>query len=363
MAKRDYYEVLGISKTANKPEIKKAYRKLAKELHPDRNKAADAEQKFKEVQEAYDVLGDDQKRDAYDKYGFAGTQGFGGSGGMGGFGGFNGFEGADFGDLGNIFGSLFGGSFGGFGRAAANGGRSRGGDIEATIQVDFSEAVFGAEKQVNYKRKIACHECGGSGAEGGKKQTCTQCGGRGQVAQVQQTIFGTMQTVTTCPKCRGAGEVAEQECKHCHGGGLEDTKEDFNLKIPAGIPDGVTLRFSGRGNAGAKGGAPGDLYITVEVAPHARLERRGDDIYLDQEIDVVTATLGGEIKIPTVHGEVTMKVPAGTQPEKVLRLSGKGGPRFRGNGNGDQYVRIQVRVPEKLSRQERDIWQQLRGEG
>lgn len=351
---RDYYEVLGVSKSASKDEIKKSYRKLAKELHPDRNKAADAEAKFKEVQQAYDVLSDPQKRDAYDKYGFAGSQAFNGGGGMGGFA-------ADVGDLGDLFGSFFGGNFGGFdfGGGMRSGSR-RGADIEATLQVEFNEGVFGAEKNISYKRKVKCDLCAGSGAKDGKKQTCHECGGRGQVARTQQTIFGTMQTITTCPTCGGTGQEIVDKCTKCKGEGRVDHNEDFKLKIPAGIPDGVTLRFAGQGHAGQHGGAPGDLYITIEVAAHPRLERRGNDIYLDQEIDVVTATLGGEVEIPTVHGQVTMKIPEGTQPGKVLRLSGKAGPKFKGHGNGDQYVRIQVKIPEKLSREERGKWEQLR---
>lgn len=362
MSKRDYYEVLGISKSASKDEIKKAYRKQAKELHPDRNKAADAEEKFKELQEAYDVLSDEQKREAYDKYGFAGTQGFGG-GGMGGFGG--GFQDVDLGDLGNIFGSFFGNNFGGFGFGGMGGqqnGRTRGADIEAGLQVEFLEAVFGVEKVIQYSRKIECKTCSGTGAKNGKRKTCPQCNGRGQVARVQQTIFGTVQTVSPCPECNGVGEVIEEKCETCHGEGRTSQNDELKLKIPPGIPDGVTLKFAGKGNAGKNGGGFGDLYITVEVVPDAKLERRGDDIYLDQEIDVVTAVLGGELKIPTVHGEVTMKIPEGTQPEKVLRLSGKGGPKFKGGGNGDQYVRIRVKVPEKLSKEDRARWEGLRSD-
>jgi len=358
MSKRDYYEVLGLSKGATKQEIKKSYRTLAKSLHPDRNKAADAEEKFKEVQEAYEVLSDDNKRDAYDKYGFAGTQGFGGAGS--GFGGFTDF--GDLGDLSDLFGSFFGGSFGGFdfGNRTQRGNGLRGGDIELSLSLDFHTAIFGGEQTLKYKRLVACSECNGTGAQNGEMTTCDECEGKGQVVSVRRTIIGAMQTVTTCPKCHGTGKVAKVKCGKCAGEGREDGVEEFKINIPPGIPDNVTLKFSGRGHAGKSGGAPGDLFISIEVQSDERLERRGDDIYLDLEVDVVTATLGGEVEIPTVNGQVTIKIPSGTQPEKVLKLSGKGGPRFKGRGNGDQYVRILVKVPERLSREQKRLWEELK---
>ncbi len=362
MNKRDYYEVLGLAKGASKDEIKKAYRKQAKELHPDRNKAPNAEEQFKELQEAYEVLSDDQKREAYNQYGFAGTQGFGGAGG-GDYSGFGGFQNADFGDLGDIFGSLFGGSFGGFGNVSGQASaRSamRGADIEATIKIDFMEAVFGADKEVSYRRKVECDRCHGSGAEDGKKETCHTCNGTGQVVNMQRTILGNIRTASVCPTCGGTGQEIKEKCHKCEGEGRVTVEDKFKLSIPPGIPDEVTLRFSGRGHAGKNNGGAGDLFITVEVKTHPRLERRGDDIYLDQEIDAVTATLGGEVTVPTVHGDVNMKIPVGTQPEKVLRLSGKGGPKFKGKGNGDQYVRVMVKIPEKLNAQQKRKWEELR---
>lgn len=363
--KRDYYQVLGVSKSASKDEIKKAYRKLAKEYHPDRNKAADAEAKFKEVQEAYDILSDQQKRQAYDQYGFAGTQAFGGSGGSP-FGNFQGFQQGDLGGFEDILGNLFGSSFGGFdfggmgGRAQTRRSNNRGSDLEFVLKVEFQEAVFGVEKTFDYDRHVKCDVCKGSGAKDNKKKTCPTCSGKGQVTQVQNTFFGRMQVVAPCPECHGEGEVIAEKCPNCKGSGVLQKRDTFKIKVPAGIPDGVTLKFTEKGNAGERGGAYGDLYITIEVKADPKLERRGDDIYMDQEIDVVTAVLGGEIEVPTVHGKVLMKVPAGTQSEKVLRLKEKGGPKFRGNGNGDQYVKLIVNIPEKLTKEQKKLWENLR---
>lgn len=361
MAKRDYYEVLGVSKSASKDEVKKAYRKLAKEYHPDRNKDAGAEEKFKEVQEAYEVLSDESKRDAYDKYGFAGTQAFdGGLGGLGGLGGVEGFDFGNLGDLSDLFGSFFGSNFSGFGGQGGRGGNNRGEDIEVNLKVTFSEAIFGADKEFTYSRLNSCETCNGSGAKNGKVKTCTKCGGRGKVAQVRQTMFGAIQTVTVCPTCDGTGQEIEEKCTTCGGAGRTKQQDKLSLKIPAGIPDGVTLRFAGKGNAGQRSGVAGDLFVSIEVESHPRLERRGDDIYLEENIDVVTAVLGGEISVPTVHGDIKIKVPAGSHTGQVMRLSGKGGPKFRGKGNADQYVRINVEIPKKLTRDQQKLWEELR---
>jgi molecular chaperone DnaJ len=364
MSKRDYYEVLGVSKSASKDEIKKAYRKLAKEYHPDKNKSEGAESKFREVQEAYDVLSDEQKKTAYDQYGFAGTQAFG-SGGSGGFG--NGSFSSDFGDLEDVLGNFFGGGLGGFDFGGLGGTRrstgrqtSRGSDLEFILQIEFKEAVFGAEKEVSYNRKIKCDVCSGSGAKDNKKKTCATCGGRGQVKRMQNTFFGNMQVVTNCPECGGTGEIISEKCSKCKGSGTLDIKDKFNVKIPAGIPDSVTLKFNGKGDAGERGGSSGDLYLTIEVKSDPVLERRGDDIYMDKQIDVVTAVLGGEVTVPTVHGEVVMKVPSGTQSGKVLRLKEKGGPKFKGNGKGDQYVKLVVNIPEKLNKEQKALWEKLK---
>lgn len=356
MAKRDYYEVLGLSKGASDKDIKKAYRTLAKQYHPDRNREAGAEEKFKEIQEAYEVLSDEQKKQAYDQYGFAGTQAFGGMGGMGqsGFGG-------DMGGFEDLLQGFFGGSFGGFSNSGFSNSQrnSTGEDLEVVIKIQFLEAVFGTEKDIKYSRLESCDDCDGTGSQDSKKKTCDNCGGSGKEARVQRTFLGAMQVVTTCSVCHGTGQIIENPCKKCSGKSVVKSENTFNMKIPAGIPDGVTLRFTEKGNAGKFSSGYGDLYVTLEVEPHAELERRGNDIYVDKHIDVVTAVLGGEVEVPSVHGNVKMKVPAGTQSEKILKLSGKGGPRFRSSGNGDQYVRLIVKIPEKLTKEQRSAWENL----
>lgn len=359
MSKRDYYEVLGVSKNASKEEIKKSYRTMVKKFHPDRNKESDAESKFKEVQEAYEILSDDQKRNAYDQYGFAGTQAFGGAGG--GFSGFEGFQGGLGGGFEDLLGSFFGSSFGGFGNAREQSEREqRGADLEFSVQIEFLEGVFGVNKVLNYKRDVKCNTCNGSGAKNGKRKQCTTCEGRGKVVQIQNTLLGRMQIVNTCPTCNGSGDIIEEKCTSCRGSGLVTEKQEFNLKIPAGIPDGVTLRFTGLGNFGRNGGSAGDLYATIEITPHKVLEKRGDDIYMDKEVDIVTAVLGGEVEVPTVNGDVYINIPAGTQSEQVLRLKEKGGPKFKGKGNGDQFVKIILKVPQKINSKQRQLWEQLR---
>lgn len=358
MTKRDYYEILGIDKTSSKAEIKKAYRNLAKKYHPDRNKEPDAEEKFKEVQEAYEILTDDGKRSAYDQYGHAGTDGFSGfnSGGFSDFGDFSGFGGMN-----DIFEQFFGSGFGGFSTGGSRGnGAVRGADIESGIKISFEEAVFGTSKKVRYKRKDLCDKCEGNGAKNGTAiKTCETCGGRGQVITVQNTFLGKIQTTAVCPTCHGSGKEIKEKCEKCDGQGRIERSEDFEMKIPPGIPDGVTLRFKDRGNAGQRGGNFGDLFVSIEVTPHDRLERRGDDIYMDEEIDVITAVLGGEITVPTVHGDEVIKIPNGSEHDKIIKLTGKGGPKFRGNGNGDQYVRLKIKIPKKLSKEQKDLWKKL----
>ncbi|MBN2016417.1 molecular chaperone DnaJ [Candidatus Dojkabacteria bacterium] len=359
--KRDYYEVLGVSKDASKQEIKKAYRQLAKKYHPDVNKASDAEEKFKEVQEAYDVLNDDQKRAAYDQYGHAGTSGFGT--GFEGFQGSSDFSGADFSgfgdfaDIGSIFDSFFGGAFG---RERRTQRSTRGSDIQVKLILDFEEAVFGKEEKVKYRRQAQCKDCNGSGAKGGTSmETCKQCNGQGRVTRVQRSFIGTIQTTSVCPACQGKGQVIKEKCQSCDGHGHITKEETVKLKIPQGTPDGLILRFRQKGNAGINGGDYGDLYVQIEVKPHKFFERRGDDIYLEREIDVVTAVLGGEIKVPTLHGDVNIKVKAGTQPGTILRLSGKGAPKLRGSGNGNEYIQLKIVVPKRLTKEQRKLWEDL----
>lgn len=359
MNKRDYYEILGISKNASEKEIKSAYRKLAKKYHPDRNKETGAESKFKEVQEAYEVLSDDRKKAAYDQYGHAGTQSFGG--GQGGFNGnFNGFDFGDMGSINDIFEQFFGGSFGGFSPSGRGSRPVRGEDLELNIRIDFKEAIFGTEKSFEYKRRVVCSKCKGSGAKDDTSlKTCSTCNGQGRVAQVQRTFLGNFQTVTTCPECHGQGKIIKELCPACQGSGVNDKVEDFSIKIPQGIPDGVTLRFKDKGNSGRKGGGYGDLFVNIEVKTHDKLERKGDDIFTTLNIDVSDAVLGGTKDVETVHGKEELQIPAGTQPEAVLKMSGRGGPKFRGNGNGDQYVRIIIDIPKKLTKEQKELWSKL----
>ena len=387
-AKPDYYDILGVSKDASASEIKSAYRKQALEWHPDKhsdNKDA-AEKRFKEVNEAYQILSDGQKRKAYDQFGHnAFTPGGMPGSGAGGFGGFNQgqspfgtwrvytsgdgggtpFSGFDFGGgTGGARGSGGAGSSGGRGARGfnrENTGATRGSDLEVRLKIPFLDAVFGTETTIRYKKQSTCDKCGGTGAKDpSNKKTCPTCKGSGQVVRVQQAfLFGSIRTAAVCPECHGEGEVITKKCVKCKGEGRLETTEEFTLKVPPGIPDGVTLRFRDRGNAGRKGGNFGDLFIAIEVEPDENFERRGNDIYSDIVIDVVTATLGGTVTIPTVHGDLGLKIPAGTQPGKVFKLGDKGGPKFQGHGNGDQYVRVQVKIPEKLSNSEKQAWQEL----
>lgn len=358
MDKRDYYEVLGVNNSSSKAEIKKAYRKLAKEYHPDRNKAADAEKKFKEIQEAYEVLSDEQKKSAYDQFGHAGTQGFGGAGG-GGFGGFQ-----DFGNLNDIFEQFFGGGFGGASqgfRTRSTPSAIRGSDLQVSIRISFLDAIFGIEKTIRYERMESCDKCDGKGAESSSDiKTCETCKGQGRVIRVQKAfLLGNIQTAAECPTCHGDGKIISKKCAKCKGEARVTTKQDFTLKIPPGIPDGVSLRFRDKGNAGKKGGPTGDLYINIEIEPHDRFERSGDDIYVESSISPSSATLGDEISVPTVHGDVKLKIKPGTQPGAVIKLSDKGGPKFRGKGRGDQYVKIKIDIPIKPSKDVKKLWEKL----
>ena len=346
-SKRDYYDILGLSRNASPEEIKSSFRRLARQYHPDVNKSADAEEKFKEINEAYAVLADPQKRAAYDRYGHAGLDGLGGM--------------PDFSnvDLGEIFEELFGFGFGRRSRQARNMPR-RGGDLQYNLTLDFEEAVFGVERQIEFTRDEICNRCNGSGAEPGTtKTTCPTCDGRGEVRQNRQTFFGNMVQVITCPNCRGSGEFIGDPCKTCNGRGLERKTVKRKVDIPAGVDSGTQVRLGGEGQPGSNGGPQGDLYIALNVRPHKYFHRRDYDILLDLDINVAQATLGGNVEVPTVDGSAELSIPTGVQPGKVLRMRGKGVPHLQGGGRGDQLVMINVAVPTRLSADQRKLFEQL----
>ena len=356
--KRDYYEVLGLQKGASADEIKKAYRKLAKENHPDLHPGDQScETRFKEVNEAYEVLSDDDKRAKYDQFGHAAfdpNAGFGG----GGFGGFDGF-----GDLGDIFGNLgdiFGfGGFGGSARTNPNAPR-RGESIRANVSISFEEAAFGCKKDITVARVEQCPDCKGSGcAEGTTPEVCPECRGSGTVRTTQRTPFGMAQSTSPCPKCRGTGKIIHQPCSTCRGAGSVRRQHKINVTIPAGIDDGQTISLKEQGNAGANGGPRGDLLVTVIVRPHARFERDGNSVILEQNISYAQATLGAEIEVPTLDGKVKLNIPEGTQTGTTFRLRGKGIPFLRGSGRGDQYVTVRINVPKNLTSSQKELLKQF----
>ena len=354
MSKRDYYEVLGVSKTATQDELKKAYRKLARKYHPDLNKDnPEAEEKFKECNEAYDVLSDEQKRAQYDQFGHAAFENGGMGGGPGGFGGFGGAGGFGGSGMEDIFDMFFGGQGGRGGRS--NAGPQRGSDLRFDLEISFEEAAFGVEKEINLYRDEQCSHCHGEGAEPGSKvETCPECHGSGYVRFTQNTMFGQMVNERPCSRCHGEGKIISEPCKACRGKGTEKINRKLKGKIPAGVYDGCRLRVAGEGEAGAKGGPSGDLYVYIYVRPHKYFERDGTTVMCEVPISIVQATLGAEIKVPTLDGQVTMRIPEGTQPGKVLRLKGKGIPSLRGGGRGDQLVRVKVVVPTKLNDKQKE---------
>ncbi len=358
MEKRDYYEVLGLSKGASEKEIKKAYRKLAKEYHPDVNKDAGAEAKFKEVRDAYDVLSDSSKKSAYDQYGHAATDGFGAGAGpsAGGYGDFSGF---DFSGMGfdDIFEGMGGFGFGGGNRRRRETG---GGDIRYRIRMNFMESMSGAEYSINVSRDVKCNTCKGTGSKDGKSKKCTVCGGQGRVQRVQQSFMGQVAFVTECNNCNGTGEVIDAPCDKCSGSGLERKDEKVIIKVPAGAYDGMVLRFRGKGNESKQGGETGSLFIEVEVEPDDRFERREFDIYSSQKVSVPLAVLGGDIEVVTIDGNVKMKIPSGTQSGTVFRLKKNGSPILGREGEkGDHYVKIIVEIPKKLSKEQKKLFEQL----
>ncbi len=347
--KRDYYEVLGIDKSASADEIKKAYRKLAKQYHPDLNKDnPDAAEKFKEVGEAYSVLSDSEKKSRYDQFGHAGVDGS-----AGGFGG-GGFDGFDMGDLGDIFGSFFGGGFGGFGggRGAKN-APQKGRDIRSQIDLTFEEAAFGCKKDVRVSRLENCDTCGGSGAKvGTNAETCSKCGGRGQVRSVQNTPFGQIQTNTTCPECRGKGSVIREKCTACQGVGKIRKGDKITINIPQGVDNGQSVRVRGKGDAGENGGPYGDLYVTINLKRHSIFEREGFDVFVDMPISFVQATLGCDIEVPTLDGKKVLTIPEGTQSGTRFKVKGVGIPR--GSARGDEYITVNVEIPKNLTQKQRE---------
>ncbi len=355
MAKRDYYEVLGVDKNADDATIKKAYRQLAKKWHPDVNPGnAEAEDKFKEVNEAYQVLSDQQKRANYDQFGHDGpqAQGFGGGSGFGGFSGFGGgFGGFDFDD---IFSAFTGG-----GRATRN-GPVHGDDLRYDITISFEEAAKGCEKQINVTRDEECDTCHGSGAKPGTDpQTCPTCGGSGQVRVTQNTAFGRIQNVRPCSNCHGTGKIITDPCTKCKGRGKVRTTKQRTIKIPAGIDDGQVLTIRGQGMAGERGGAPGDLLVVVSVRPHKLFKRDGADLYIELPITFAQATLGAEVDVPTLDKPFKQNIPEGTQPGHTFRVRGKGIPYLRGTGNGDMYITVSIDVPRKLTGKQKELLRQF----
>ena len=360
--KKDYYESLGVKKSASKDEIKSAYRKLAKKYHPD-NKETGDENKFKEIQEAYDVLYDDKKRGMYDQFGHAAfDQGAGGGGGGnpfngGGFSGFSGFSGADGVDLNDIFSSFFGGGS----RQRSNTGPVRGQDVLTHVTIDFMDAVNGKKIELSLNHDEVCDRCHGSGAKSPDKiQTCPYCRGAGRVRKQRQSLFGIMEEEAICPQCNGNGKIVTEKCPDCAGKGYKKKRKTVNLNIPAGINNGQQLRQSGLGELGQRGGPNGDLYIEVNVKTHPYFKRDGNDIHIEIPLDFVDAILGTTVDIPTVYGDKSLSIPAGTQPNQILRMKGHGVKDLRSGKPGDQYVHLNIKIPTSLSKEQKSLLEQYR---
>lgn len=361
MSKRDYYEVLGVAKNATEAEIKKAYRQMALKYHPDKNPGdKEAEEKFKEAAEAYEVLSNPEKKGRYDQFGHSG---------MGGGGGFGGGQGMNMDDIFSQFGDIFGGgnpfeSFFGGGGGGRGGRRSvnRGSNLRIKVKLTFEEIAKGAEKKIKVNKLVGCQTCGGSGAQAGQSSfsSCSMCKGSGQVRRVTNSFLGQMQTITTCPQCHGEGQTITSKCKSCTGSGVQQGEEVISINIPAGVAEGMQLNVSGKGNAAERGGIPGDLLIVVEEVPHPSLQRDGDHLIYDLYISFVDATLGTSVEVPTLDGKAKIKIDAGTQGGKVLRLKGKGMPALNAYSRGDLLVNINVWTPQQLTSDEKKALEKLR---
>jgi len=348
MDKRDYYEILGVPRGASDDDLKSAFRQLARQYHPDVSDDPDAEEKFKEINEAYAILSDSEKRAAYDRYGHAGvnTQGI-----------------PDFTniDLSDILEGIFG--FGGFGGMSGRRSRNtprRGADLSSRIRLTFEESAFGVEKEIKITRNDTCHTCNGSGAAPGTSaRTCPQCNGSGEIRQMHQTLLGSMVQVATCPRCQGRGEIIETPCTTCNGRGLERKTFTKKVSIPAGISEGMQIRLAGEGEPGVNGGPNGNYFLEIDIQKHSFFRRRNDDVLLDLDINIAQAVLGDEIRVPTLNGDVDLRIPPGIQPGKVFRLRGQGISHLRGSGTGDQLVTVSVQVPTKLSTEQRELFEKL----
>ncbi|MFC4022745.1 molecular chaperone DnaJ [Oceanobacillus longus] len=344
MSKQDYYDVLGVDKGASKEEIKKSYRKLARKYHPDVNKEADAEDKFKEAKEAYEVLSDEQKRAQYDQFGHAGAGGQG-------FGGFGGGA-QDFGGFGDIFDMFFGGG----GRSRDPNAPKQGADLQYTMVLDFEEAIFGKETDINIPREESCDTCSGSGAKPGTSaETCSHCSGSGQLNQEQNTPFGRVVNRRVCHHCNGSGKIIPEKCNTCGGAGKVKRNKQIHINIPAGIDEGQQIRVTGKGEPGRNGGPAGDLFVLIQIRQHDFFVREGDHIFCELPLTISQAALGDEVEVPTVHGKVKLKIPAGTQTGKTFRIRGKGVPNVRGRGQGDQHIKVKVMTPTQLTDRQKEL--------
>ncbi|MCR4561641.1 MAG: molecular chaperone DnaJ [Bacilli bacterium] len=358
--KRDYYDVLGVSKGASPDEIKSAYRKLAKQYHPDINHSPDAPEKFKEVQEAYEILSNDEKRRAYDQFGHAAFEQGGNTGGFGG----QGFSGAGFGDvdLGDIFGSFFGGGFGGGSRRART-GPQKGEDRLYSIKIDFMDAINGKTVKIPLTYDEKCPHCNGSGAETPNDiRNCSKCGGQGYVRIRRQTLFGMSESTSACPDCGGSGKTIVTKCHECGGRGYKTVNKTHEIKIPAGISSGQQIRISGKGGRGINGGENGDLYIEVNVAPHRLFRREGNDIHINQTLSFVDCALGCKVNIETVYGSMEVEIPAGTQPGGTLKVRGSGVKDMRSGRPGDEYIHVIVETPTNLSKTQKELLEKFKEE-